>query len=186
MAPRKMSISKTILCVNCLFIFLLPLVFFLATGCQQQEDNKKAAFSAEITGAFEGGVKGPGIIQYSQPSKTSTGDIPGHYLIADDTGFRDLGVTITLPISAQPGKHDLVSAQPLDVGKYYEVCVDRAIGHKVISYSQNTKGSLTLISFAKAPEVIAGSEISGSFEVSTENSEGKRVKVVGRFLFKGK
>ena len=171
---------------NCPFIFLLSLVFFLATGCQQREDNKKVAFSAEITGAFQGSVKGPGIIQYIPPAKTSLGDIPGHYFIADDTGFRDFGVTITLPITAQPGKHDLVSADPRNAGKYYEVCVDRALGHKVIPHNQNTKGSLTLTSFPNAPEVIAGSEINGSFEVSTEDSEGKRIKVVGRFLFKGK
>ena len=186
MTTRKMNIS-----IWC-FISILAVtvwLFFLATGCQQQKDNQKVAFSAEITGVFEGNVKGPGIIQYVPPAKTSSGDIPGHYLIADDTGLRDfgvIGVTITLPITAQPGKQDLVSAQPFDVGKYYEVCVDRAFVHRVISYSQNTKGSLTLISFPNAPEVIAGSEISGSFEVSTENSEGKRVKVLGRFLFKAK
>lgn len=165
-----------------LFIFLACCILFYSCGNSQctDVDNK---FVGEISGTINGKVTRPGVIRYIPPYNDTSE--PGYFFIADSTGVRKLGITISIPDKIQPGKYKLVSTNPLDAGKEFEVRVDHSIGKKTHSYEQNTKGSITILSFPENPNDIPRSRVTGCFEFRSQNKNGNQISVQGSFDFRG-
>ena len=147
--------------------------------------SRPGHFSAEISGSINGHVAGPGVIKYLPSSEVSFGTIPAYYFIADDTGVRDLGITFTIPSTAKPGIHKLVSAHPMDAGKEFEVRIDVSEGNVTKSYQSNTTGTITLEEFPVDGSSLARAQVKGSFEFTTEGKDGKRATAEGVFDFHG-
>ncbi len=163
------------------------LVLLSVSSCRDSRQHPKTSgnFTAEISGSITGRVSGPGIVSFLPPSDSSFGPRPGYFFIADDTGVRDLGITITIPSNTQPGKYQLVSVGPMNVGKDFEVRVDRSVGNRTESFQTNTTGTITLEQFPEDGSNIAGSPVRGHFEFTAEGKGGQRVTVKGTFDFSG-
>ena len=164
----------------------LAVGFWLLPVNPGESAQSGSGFKASIAGDVMGDVNGPGVLKYLAPSKSVAGQIPGRYFLADNQGLRELGVTLSIPESAKVGSYKLVSASPLDAGKFFEIRVDRSVGNNVLSYSNETKGELTLSSFPSKPNKVSGSKVKGSFKFKTQNNEGKSITVQGKFNFLAK
>ena len=154
-------------------------------GDSSNPSSRPGHFTAEISGSINGHVAGPGVIKYLPPRDVSFGTIPGYYFIADDTGVRDHGITFTIPSTATPGIHKLVSAHPMDVGKEFEVRIDVSEGNVTKSYQSNTTGTIILEEFPLDEASLAKRQVKGSFEFTTEGKGGERATAKGLFDFYG-
>ena len=176
---------------------LLVIWAVLVAGCGDEQGSGigtqearqlagEANFSAEVSGAVEGGVAGPGIVQFVPPAVAGPRSEDGYFFIADHTGVRDLGITFTIPSGARPDTHALITAAPLEVGEHFEVRVDHSVGNRTDSFELNTRGSLILDAFPVNGSNLAGNRVAGSFEFVTEDSQGRQVSASGRFDFLGR
>lgn len=153
---------------------------------------REPGFRAEVSGAVSGSIEGPGVIEYLPAAKVPSGTRPGYYFISDVAGGRrsasshGLGITFSIPADPEPGLHRLVSANPLESGRHFEVRVDHLIGNSVVSYERDTEGSITITAMPPSPAKVAGSLVSGHFRFSTRNTEGAKVEVDGSFEFTGR
>ena len=179
--------------------FLLVVVF---TGCNEKNPDPAVSdqattttgqppaastnFTAEISGFVAGQVAGPGVVTFLPPRESAAGTTPGYFFIADDTGVRDLGITITIPSGSKPGTYELVSAHPMNAGKHFEVRVDQSIGSRAESFQKNTKGTITLEQFPDEGSNTTGCVVKGKFEFTTEGKGGEQLKATGQFDFNGR
>jgi hypothetical protein len=170
-----------------LFIYLLASIVWVS-ACS--ETNAPVAvsgnFDADVSGAFKGKVSGPGVIKYLPPSEVSFGSRPGYFFIADATGVRDFGIIFTIPANTTPGTYPLKTAHPMDVGKGFEVRLDKSTDNRTVSFQSNTTGSITLEEFPEDPNNITDAIVKGTFKFSTENSNAERVNAEGVFEFQGR
>lgn len=156
-----------------------------ACGNAESSGPHPGGFEAEVSGAVEGRISGPGIIRFLPPHEANFGTRPGYLFVADDTGVRDLGVVFSIPAGTESGTYRLVSAHPMDAGTEFEVRVDHSVGNRTDSFEANTEGTLRLESIPKNAESIDGHPIRGSFEFTTEDTGGREVAVSGSFDFHG-
>jgi len=177
--------------------FWLALLYVPVAGCgggfddtagdetiaEEGGDAAADGFRATVTGAVSGRILGPGVIRYLEPTATSFGERPGHYFVADDTGVRDLGITIIIPADTKPGEYPLSSASPLERGTHFEVRVDQTRDDSVLSYSARTAGSVTITSFPPSPAQVESTRVAGHFRFSTRDPAGAGVEANGAFDF---
>ena len=142
-----------------------------------------------MSGAVNAEVSGAGIVTYLGPKERDivTGSRPGYFLMAnlnsDVMGERGFTITFRIPAEAQPGNHNLVTSDPLKVGENFNVRVERVEEGKLISYETNTDGTITLNNFSPDRTYPDISNITGTFQFVTENSEGDRISANGTFDF---
>ena len=153
-----------------------------ATPPTMNTPAKAVNFRAEITGGANARIEGPGVVTYI-PARN---DNPGYFFIADDTGIRPWGLTITIPENKGTGTFDLVSGGPFDAGNIFETRVDQDLGKRTLSFDRNTKGELVLEGFPESHETVSGVEVKGNFDFTTQNRKGDELKVTGDFAFIGK
>jgi hypothetical protein len=145
--------------------------------------TKVIGFEAVIAGSYEGEVSGSGILMLLPEAGFEK---QGYFFLSDGRGIRPHGVTFVLPRGFVPGKHQLESPSPLDIGTVPSVRVDRDMGDSVLSSEKNTSGLLDLIAFPDDESNLSGSEVMGSFEFETEDPKGQKITVKGTFSFKAK
>ena len=145
--------------------------------------SKDVGFEAVITGSYEGEVSGLGAFVFLPEGGFEK---LGYFFLSDGQGLRPHGVTFVLPRGLAPGKHDVESPSPLDIGTVVSVRVDRDIGDSVLSFETNTSGFLDLIAMPDDETSVSGSEVVGSFQVETEDWTGAKITVKGKFSFKAK
>jgi hypothetical protein len=168
-------------------IFFLVCLAAVLPSCDEasaQGDNsegKAAGFEAAITGAYEGRVSGPGVLQLLPEAGF---DKRGYFFLADAQGLRPHGVTFVLPRGTSPGKHVLESPSPLDIGTVPSVRVDRDTGTSTVASERNTSGFLNLTAFPAEEDGLTGSDVTGSFAFETEDREGNKIRVEGTFSFR--
>jgi len=143
---------------------------------------KAVNFRAEITGSANAKIEGPGVVTYI-PARN---DNPGYFFIADDTGIRPWGLTITIPANKGTGTFDLVSGGPFDAGNIFDIRVDQDLGKSTLSFDRNTKGELVLEGFPESHETVSGVEVKGNFKFTTQDASGGELNVTGDFGFIGK
>lgn len=163
-----------------LFIFTF-LVASILSSLSFAQTNKDFGFFADVEGDKKVRVTGPGIVNFFPPAKPPFRERPGYFFVADNSGIRENGITFTIPMDTQSGTYEIISAHPLDVGKYFEVRAE--IGSTVDYFSKNTKGTITVESLPDGPEIPSGYRIKGVFDFTTENSKGESIKVKGSFDF---
>ena len=163
------------------------LLTFLAIGDVAAQSQSPAAgkdgFTAAITGAYAGEVSGDGVLMLLPDAGFSK---KGYFFLADGRGLRPHGVTFVLPRGTSPGRHELTSPSPLDLGNVPSVRVDRDTGAGVVAADRNTSGVLELTAFPADESKLAGSDVAGRFEFVTEDAEGRKINVNGSFAFKAK
>jgi hypothetical protein len=146
-----------------------------------------SGFTASLSGSVNGEVSGAGVATYLPPKERDpvTGIRPGYFLVAnlnsDRTEEREFLIIFRVPGKAQPGNHDLVTPDPLKVGENFDVQVEMVEDGKSISYQNNTEGTITLKNFAPDRTDSDISNITGTFQFVTENSEGGQISATGRF-----
>lgn len=169
-------------------LVLVGLVFILS-GCDETalqaerpeaSATKEAGFEAVIAGSYEGAVSGNGVLTLLREAGFER---KGYFFLSDGRGFRPHGVTFVLPRGIAPGKHELGSPSPLNIGTVPSVRVDRDLGDSVLSAERNTSGFLELIAFPENESGLSGSEVAGNFEFETENRNGEKIAVNGKFSF---
>jgi hypothetical protein len=69
------------------------------------------------------------------------------------------------------------------MGKNFDVEVERMEGGKLISYKNNTEGTLTLVDFSPDRTFPEISHIKGQFQFVTESNEGEKISAHGDFEF---
>jgi hypothetical protein len=173
------------------------IVLLVINGCSDSNTDpanvepktERPGFTANVSGAVNAEVSGAGIVTYLGPQKRDmvTGNRPGYFLIAnintDLTGERGFTITFRIPDQAQPGNHNLVTPDPLKVGENFDVRVERVEEGKLISYETNTDGTITLNNFSPDRTYPDISNITGTFQFVTENSEGDKISANGTFDF---
>jgi hypothetical protein len=157
------------------------------SACDDSQHSSAAAdnFVAEVSGAVTGRVSGPGLIRFLPPSEVNFGTRPGYFFVADDSGVRELGITFTIPANTQPGTYQVVSAHPMDAGKEFEVRVDRSVGTRTESFQANTQGTITIEAFPNDGNNVAGHRVTGRFDFSTQDRNGREIIAKGSFDFYG-
>jgi len=177
--------------------FAALIILLVITGCSDSpnetgiEEPKVGhpGFTANVSGAINAEVSGAGIVTYLGPKDRDivTGSRPGYFLMAnlnsDVMGERGFTITFRIPAEAQPGNHNLVTSDPLKVGENFDVRVERVEEGKLISYETNTDGTITLNNFSPDRTYPDISNITGTFQFVTENSEGDRISANGTFDF---
>jgi len=167
------------------------------TGCSDSPNDagieepkvEHPGFTANVSGAVNAEVSGAGIVTYLGPKERDmvTGNRPGYFLIAninsDLTGERGFTITFRIPDQAQPGNYALMTPDPRKVGENFDVRVERVEEGKLISYETNTDGSITLNNFSPDRTYPDISNITGTFQFVTENSEGDKISANGTFDF---
>lgn len=169
----------------------LPFLVLVSTSiiaCDDSRDTETAAegFVAEISGAVTGRVSGPGLVRFVPARDAPAGRRPGYYFVADDSGVRELGITFTIPANTESGTYQLVSAHPMEIGEAFEVRVDHSVADRTESFGSNTTGTISVEAFPNSDTEIAGSRVLGSFEFSTQRSDGQEITGTGRFDFQGR
>ncbi len=149
----------------------------------RSSDTKSAGFDAAITGAYEGAVSGGGVLVLLPQAGFNK---QGYFFLADGRGIRPHGVTFALPRGLAPGKHQLNSPSALEIGTVPSVRVDRDMGDEVLSWGKNSTGFLDLTAFPDDESKLSGSLVAGSFEFETEDANGRKITVKGKFSFKTK
>lgn len=177
--------------------FAAFIMLLIITGCSDAPNDtpieepkiEHPKFTANVSGAVNGEVSGTGIVTYLGPKERDvvTGNRPGYFLIAnmdtDFSGERGFTITFRIPDEAQPGNHTLKTPDPKKVGENFDVRVERFKEGKLISYQTNTDGIITLNRFSPdrtSPDI---SDITGTFQFITENSQGERISANGTFDF---
>ena len=177
--------------------FAAVLILLVITGCSDSPNEtgieepkvEHPGFTANVSGAVNAEVSGAGIVTYLGPKERDivTGSRPGYFLMAnlnsDVMGERGFTITFRIPAEAQPGNHNLVTSDPLKVGENFNVRVERVEEGKLISYETNTDGTITLNNFSPDRTYPDISNITGTFQFVTENSEGDRISANGTFDF---
>ena len=163
----------------------------LLSACNESDEAKSAGvparnFVADVSGSVSGQISGPGLIRFLPPGNSSVGPRPGYFFLADDSGVRDLGITFTIPANTQPGTYELESAPPLETGEHFEVRVDRSVGNRTESFHSKTSGTITLEAFPQDGENIAGVQVKGQFEFSTQDKHGHEITLQGSLDFQGR
>ena len=173
------------------------IILLVITGCSDSPNEtgieepkvEHPGFTANVSGAVNAEVSGAGIVTYLGPKERDivTGSRPGYFLMAnlnsDVMGERGFTITFRIPAEAQPGNHNLVTSDPLKVGENFNVRVERVEEGKLISYETNTDGTITLNNFSPDRTYPDISNITGTFQFVTENSEGDRISANGTFDF---
>lgn len=149
----------------------------------RSSNTKDVGFDAAITGAYEGDVSGGGVLVLLPQAGFNK---QGYFFLSDGQGIRPHGVTFVLPRGLAPGQHQLKSPAALAIGTVPSVRVDRDMGDKVISSGMNTTGFLDLTAFADDENNLSGSDVAGRFEFETEDANGRKITVKGKFSFKAK
>lgn len=147
----------------------------------EQAETSFAGFEAAITGAYQGEASGAGVLEFLPEAGF---EHQGYFFLSDGQGIRPHGVTFVLPRELGPGKHRLESPSPLDIGTVPSVRVDRDMGQSVLSSETNTSGFLDLVAFPDDENSLSGSDVVGSFEFETEDPQGRKIGVKGKFSFK--
>jgi hypothetical protein len=177
--------------------FAALIILLVITGCSDSPNEtgieepkvEHPGFTANVSGAVNAEVSGAGIVTYLGPKERDivTGSRPGYFLMAnlnsDVMGERGFTITFRIPAEAQPGNHTLVTSDPLKVGENFDVRVERVEEGKLISYETNTDGTITLNNFSPDRTYPDISNITGTFQFVTENSEGDRISANGTFDF---
>ena len=177
--------------------FAALIILLVITGCSDSPNEtgieepkvEHPGFTANVSGAVNAEVSGAGIVTYLGPKERDivTGSRPGYFLMAnlnsDVMGERGFTITFRIPAEAQPGNHNLVTSDPLKVGENFNVRVERVEEGKLISYETNTDGTITLNNFSPDRTYPDISNITGTFQFVTENSEGDRISANGTFDF---
>ena len=177
--------------------FAALIILLVITGCSDSPNETEIeepkvehpGFTANVSGAVNAEVSGAGIVTYLGPKERDivTGSRPGYFLMAnlnsDVMGERGFTITFRIPAEAQPGNHNLVTSDPLKVGENFNVRVERVEEGKLISYETNTDGTITLNNFSPDRTYPDISNITGTFQFVTENSEGDRISANGTFDF---
>jgi hypothetical protein len=177
--------------------FAALIILLVITGCSDSPNEtgieepkvEHPGFTANVSGAVNAEVSGAGIVTYLGPKERDivTGSRPGYFLMAnlnsDVMGERGFTITFRIPAEAQPGNHNLVTPDPLKVGENFNVRVERVEEGKLISYETNTDGTITLNNFSPDRTYPDISNITGTFQFVTENSEGDRISANGTFDF---
>lgn len=177
--------------------FAALIILLVITGCSDSPNEtgieepkvEHPGFTANVSGAVNAEVSGAGIVTYLGPKERDivTGSRPGYFLMAnlnsDVMGERGFTITFRIPAEAQPGNHNLVTSDPLKVGENFDVRVERVEEGKLISYETNTDGTITLNNFSPDRTYPDISNITGTFQFVTENSEGDRISANGTFDF---
>ena len=170
-----------------LIVVCLSLLGLSNNAATSQTEHSEASpaeeigFEAVITGSYEGEVSGDGVLMLLPDAGFQQ---KGYYFLADGRGIRTHGVTFVLPRGLTPGKYTLDSPSPFDIGAVASVRVDADLGDAVRSSEKNTSGFLDLIAFPDDENSISGSDVIGRFEFETEDRNGQRISVKGRFSFK--
>ena len=167
---------------------LLCLAWSLLIYCEvplqaATQADSHAGFQATITGSYEGEVSGNGVLILLPVAGFAE---KGYFFLADGRGLRPHGVTFILPRAITPGRHELTSPSPLDIGTLPSVRVDRDTGAAIIAADRNTTGFLELTAFPADESKLAGSDVAGKFAFVTENAEGRKIDVTGTFSFEAK
>ncbi|GJL68185.1 MAG: hypothetical protein NPIRA06_08200 [Nitrospirales bacterium] len=149
----------------------------------------QSGFTASVSGSVDGEVSGAGVATYLPPKERDPviGSRPGYFLVAnlnsDGTKEREFLFIFRIPDKAEPGDYDLVTPNPLKVGENFDVQVEMVEKGKSISYQTNTVGTITLEDFAPERADSGNSNITGTFQFVTENSEGDQISATGTFDF---
>lgn len=160
-----------------------------STDAPGEPKANQSGFTASVSGSVDGEVSGAGVATYLPPKERDpvTGSRPGYFLVAnlnsDGTGEREFLFIFRIPDQAQPGNYDLVTPNPLKVGENFDVQVEMVEEGKSISYQTNTVGTITLEDFAPDGMDSGNSNITGTFQFVTENSEGDQISATGTFDF---
>jgi hypothetical protein len=149
----------------------------------ERSNTKDIGFEAVITGSYEGEASGSGVLMLLPEAGFEN---QGYFFLSDGQGIRDHGVTFVLPRNLAPGKYNLESPSPLDIGTVPSVRVDRDLGDSTLSSDKNTSGFLNLITFPDDENSLSGSDVTGSFEFETEDLNSQKITVKGKFAFKVK
>lgn len=170
------------------------IMLLVSSGCSDSSDPAsqepkvdQSGFTASLSGSVNGEVSGAGIVTYLPPKEGDpvTGVRPGYFLVAnlnsDRNDQRDFLIIFRVPGEAQPGHYDLVTPDPLRVGENFDVQVEMVEQGRSISYQTNTEGTITLEDFAPNSADSGNSNISGTFQFVTENSEGGQISATGTF-----
>ena len=171
------------------------IMLLVSSGCSdsstdpasQEPKVDQSGFTASLSGSVSGEVSGAGVVTYLPPKEGDpvTGVRPGYFLVAnlnsDKNDKREFLIIFRVPGEAQPGDYDLVAPDPLRVGENFEVQVEMVEEGRSISYQSNTEGTITLEDFAPNSAGSDGSNITGTFQFVTENSEGGQISATGTF-----
>jgi hypothetical protein len=173
-------------------------ILLVITGCSdsttdpvpEEPKGEGPGFTATVSGAVNGEVTGAGIVTYLPPKERDivTGNRPGYYMVVnnlptDAIEGRGFIIIFRIPDGAQPGNYNLMTPDPLKVGKEFDVQVETVEEGKSIAYQTNTEGTITLDNFSPDRSSPETSAIKGTFQFVTENSEGEQVSVNGTFDF---
>lgn len=156
-------------------------------------------FEATITGSYDGEVSGLGILVLLPEAGFEN---QGYFFLADGRGLRPNGVVFVLPRGIAPGRFQLQSPTPFDLGTIPSVRVDQDTGDATLSFDRNTSGFLNLTAFPDIETRLRGTDlagvysfefeaetpdgppnVAGNFEFETEDPEGRRITVSGEFSF---
>ena len=166
-------------------VLILPACDETSSQAESPEpsNTKDIGFEVVITGSYEGEVSGTGVLMLLPEAGFEN---KGYFFLSDGQGIRAHGVTFVLPRNLAPGKYNLESPSPLDIGTVPSVRVDRDMGISALSSEKNTSGFLNLIAFPDDENSLSGSDVTGSFEFETEDLKSQKVTVKGKFCFKVK
>lgn len=171
------------------------IMLLVSSGCSdsstapasQEPKVDQSGFTASLSGAVSGEVSGAGVVTYLPPKEGDpvTGVRPGYFLVAnlnsERNDRREFLIIFRVPGEAQPGHYDLVTPDPLRVGENFDVRVEMVEEGRSISYQSNTEGTITLEDFAPHSAGSGDSNITGTFQFVTENSQGGQISATGTF-----
>ncbi len=171
------------------------IILLVSSGCSdsstdpapQEPKVDQSGFTASLSGSVSGEVSGAGVVTYLPPKEGDpvTGVRPGYFLVAnlnsESNDKREFLIIFRVPGEAQPGHYDLVTPDPLRVGENFDVQVEMVEEGRSISYQSNTEGTITLEDFAPNSAGSGDTNITGTFQFVTENSEGAQISATGTF-----
>lgn len=170
--------------IRALLLGYALLMLCTTTGAFAQSDTSTpatAAFEAVIAGSYQGVASGAGVLVLLPDAGFAK---QGYFFLADGRGLRPHGVTFVLPRGISQGRHELTSPLPLNIGTVPSVRIDRDTGTATIASERNTSGFIELTAFPADESRLAGSDVTGHFELETENASGQKINVKGAFSFR--
>ena len=99
------------------------------------------------------------------------------------TANKKFTIFFRIPDAAQPGNYNLVTPDPLKVGENFDVRVETLEEGRLIAYYINPEGTIILDNFSPDRTYPSISNITGTFQFVTENSEGAQISANGTFDF---
>lgn len=143
-----------------------------------ESSSAEAGFTAQLSGAEEKSITGPGFYQCTEPTEAEIGDttttLPGYQEIAAEARAFD-SVQFLLPRNIGPGEYTLNTMGTLRPGDDF---VAIAITDPAVMYGNIISGTLTLEQLPAA----AGDTVKGSFTFSASNGS-EIINVEGAFEF---